>query len=287
MNEKLKILASKISPNVRVEFNNPQECYDWFRKYFNQRKDFFQDTNPEDLLKIIFYVYSLKTTGGFEWAEKVSNNLQFIRILYTDLNPHEESCNDCGGDGRKECDECDGTGRIDCHECGGDGVNTCSDCEGSGQVEGPEGETEKCGMCSGTGEMDCEECDGEGRLDCDYCSGGEVHCDTCDGNGELESDTYVVYQYMLYCSWSKILNEKCELDESTPNPISNSGNILKYNNEVIELSSEDHVLEPRDFVESGDYYCVWIDDSIQLKTDWNMQITTKTIPGELDVYGQR
>ena len=235
MNEKLKILSSKISPNVRVEFSNPQECYDWFIKYFYQRKDFFQDLNPEDLLKIVFYVYSLKTTGGFEWAEKISNNLQFIRILYTELNPHEESCDDCSGDGRKEC----------------------------------------------------EDCDGEGRLDCDYCTGGDVYCDACDGNGEVVSDTYVEYQYRLYCSWSKILNEKCELEQGTPNPISTDGIIINDNNEVIELSSEDHVLEPRDFVESGDYYCVWIDDSVQLKTDWNMRITDKTIPGELDVYGQR
>ena len=287
MDDSLKVISKKISPNIRVEFNNAQECYDWFLKYFNGRRDFFSDFNPESLLKIVIYTYSLKSTGDFNWADKALNNLQFIRILYTDLNPHEETCDDCGGDGRKQCDECDGQGRVDCHECGGDGLVTCSDCEGSGQGEGPDGESQECDTCGVAGEVNCDECDGEGRLDCDYCSGGEVHCDTCDGNGELESDTYVDYQYMLYCSWSKILNEKCELESGTENPISNSGNILKYNNDVIELSSEDHVLEPRSFVESGDYYCVWIDDSVQLKPEWNMRITTKTIPGELDFYGQR
>ena len=287
MNEKIKILSSKISPNVRVEFNNPQECYDWFTQYFNRRKDFFQDTNSEDLLKIVFYVYSLKTTSGFEWADKVLNNLQFIRILYTELNPHEESCDDCGGDGKKECDECEGTGRIDCHECGGDGLVTCSDCDGIGEVKGPDGESEKCDMCGGEGEVNCDECDGEGRLDCDYCTGGEIGCGVCDGNGEVESDTYVDYQYMLFCSWSKILNEKCELESGTEFPISTDGNLINNNDSIIELSSEDHVLEPRHFVSEGDYYCVWIDDSVQLKTDWNMRISTKTIPGELDFYGQR
>ena len=287
MTERLKILIKKLLPNIRVEFQNPKECYDWFVKFFGNRKEFFPDLQPEELLKIVFYTYSLKKFGSFDWAESVSNNLEFIRILYTELNPHQETCDDCSGDGRTECSECDGAGRINCDECDGDGRVTCSECDGEGEIAGEGGAMETCDMCDGDGEVDCDECESEGRVDCEYCNGGEVYCNSCDGNGEVESDTHVEYQYILYCSWSKILNEKCELEQNTPNPVSENGDIITQNDDVIELSAEDHILEPRGFIEEGEYYCVWIDDSPNLNFNWKMQIDTKTTPGELDVYGQR
>lgn len=283
MNNRLKILAQKFLPNIRVELTTPQEYFDWLTKYVYERRDFFEDLTPDEFLKILFYIYSLKTTGTFDLAEQIFERLQFIGLLYTEGDPSMFSCPECDGGGRIECYECSG-GKLDCSECDGEGKVQCSECEGDGKVEDDEGEMVPCDLCTGEGEIECDECAGEGRVECDECGGmGDRYCDECSGDGEIESDTEVNVNYYLICSWSNDINSKCEVEVQTTSPITDNEKLLFQNDQVIKMNLQELNFEPKEFFGENEYYCCWIDDSPKLVFDYKKRIEAR-VKVFLDFY---
>lgn len=138
-NNRLKKLASKMVDLFPMnEFKDPQEVYDVFSNIYLSQKDYFSLFKPEDILKLIFYIYSLKNTNDFKVADNLINNLGFCNLLLITTEPYESACDACNGDGGFECDTCYGTGELDddedCPNCV-QGSNMCQDCDGIGSVE--------------------------------------------------------------------------------------------------------------------------------------------------------
>ena len=138
-NNRLKKLSSKMVDLFPMnEFRDPQEVYDVFSNIYLSQKDYFSLFKPEDILKLIFYIYSLKNTNDFKVADNLINNLGFCNLLLITTEPYESTCDACNGDGDFECDTCYGTGELDdgedCPNCV-QGSNMCHDCDGVGSVE--------------------------------------------------------------------------------------------------------------------------------------------------------
>ena len=71
MNDKLKRLASKMVDLFPSEFSSPQDCYDLFQNIYKKQFDYFSYFEPENLIKLVFYLYSYKTTKDF--IERLNN----------------------------------------------------------------------------------------------------------------------------------------------------------------------------------------------------------------------
>ena len=65
MDEKLQRLATKIVGLIKGELENPQDCFEKFAIVYKSQYDYFQNFEPSNLLKLIFYIYSFKNTGNF------------------------------------------------------------------------------------------------------------------------------------------------------------------------------------------------------------------------------
>ena len=68
MNDKLKRLAIKMVDLFPSEFSSPQDCYNLFQDIYKKQFDYFSYFEPENLIKLVFYLYSYKTTKDFRLA---------------------------------------------------------------------------------------------------------------------------------------------------------------------------------------------------------------------------
>jgi len=258
MNEKIKSLSVKLE-ELFSEPITPQSIYHQMRDITKPQVEYFRRFGPENIIKLMFYVYSLKKTGGFKLGEKILNNLFFTHLFETDGEYAVHTCSQCHGDGETDCPYCD------------EGKETCPTCEGTGEVDCPicDGNDPDCEECEGTGEVECPDCAGTGVVNCEYCNGsGTYECDNCDGLGETESNIEKIYDLTFLCSWNKDLKYECELKVDTLSPIENdvSGNdyIILYKTQSNgPISSE---------VELGRYYCISYSDEPDLSLLMNMQI---------------
>lgn len=190
-NDRLKKISTKLSNFFNVkEFSDPQEAYEMFSDVYIQQKVFFNSFSPEEIIKLVIYIYSYKNTKDFVFGDKILNNLAFTDLLLITDEEYIATCNVCDGNGGWECEGCGGSGEIVCLKCDGDGNDD-------------DGKT--CKKCSGKGGFECETCGGTGDENCDYC----------EGDGDYVSDESEYRIYTIAC-WNKQMNEYCEQSEGTP-----------------------------------------------------------------------
>jgi hypothetical protein len=152
------------------------------------------------------------------------------------------------------CGECDGEGQIDCSECDGDG-----------REMGDE-KWEPCSGCEGTGKENCDECNGDGKVSCNRCGGdGYESCNNCAGNGDIRTDE-LDYNLYFICTWSKSLQDRCELTENTLEPAVSEYTFDSLRDQYIILSLNDELhMEFIDEVEINEVYCISYNDNPRLE----------------------
>lgn len=255
--QKIEKLSKNLLP--LIESDDPGTIYQELLNLRWRYKEYFQKMDGNDFMRLVFHVISLKQTGNFELADRITDVIKFIGIVSTEGNHHVEECEDCSGGGYIPCEYCT-DGRVDCDECNGDGEINCDECDGSGKVG--EDEEEECDNCGGSGEIHCPECAGDGYNTCPECSGNEqINCSECDGTGEIVSDDQVDYKTQVYCSWNKDLNNLCEIRLNSSDGIDQEY-FSKYENKDCFLlgSNEDQWGVPEGFVDSDVNYVVYYDD---------------------------
>ena len=238
MNDKLKRLASKMVDLFPSEFSSPQDCYDLFQNIYKKQFDYFSYFEPENLIKLVFYLYSYKTTKDFRLADTMLNNLAFASLFTTEGNFYVSECEACNGRAVDDCTWCDGTGNEDCDECGGSG-------------EDEEGNT-------------CINCDGDGSLVCDNCAGhGEINCYDCDGTGDVETNDLEIKVYYI-CTWDKSFQTSCELREGQLEPAMSEYEFDRLRDNFITLHMfEDH-RELRSGLNINELYCLTYSDEFKM-----------------------
>lgn len=238
MNDKLKKLSTKLVDLFpQKEFSDPQDAFTSFSDVYIPQKDYFGNFSPEDIIKLVIYIYSYKNTMDFDYADKILNNLAFSDLLLITEKEHIATCNQCGGYGGYDCETCYGSGEAQCEECGGDG-------EIGGDI---------CDKCSGKGDSECETCGGTGR----------ETCDNCEGHGEFESDEFEYQLYTIAC-WDKDMNEACEQSEKTPYAAFTYDYFLNRFERYIILSLENGHARLNDDLEMDKMYATDYDDNPEL-----------------------
>jgi hypothetical protein len=188
MNDKIKKLSTKlVGLFPQKEFLEPQEAFTSFSDVYIPQKDYFGNFSPEDIIKLVIYIYSYKNTKDFDYGDKILNNLAFSDLLLITDENYTATCNECNGYGGWECETCGGGGEMRCLECDGDGKTD---------------DNKTCEECSGRGDFKCETCGGTGNETCNYC----------EGDGEYISDESEYQLYTIAC-WDKNMNDACEQSE--------------------------------------------------------------------------
>ena len=260
MNEKLQRLSTKMLGLFTEDFESVQDCYNQFRVIYKTQFDYFQNFDPSNIIKLVFYIYSLKNTGNFKLAEQLLNKLGFASLIITQGNYHEESCVNCYGDGDVRCNDCGGSGEVDCNDCGGSGEVSCDNCDGTGVDE----EGDKCGECDGDGEVGCGECNGTGEVGCGECDNdGRVYCDNCDGTGEIITNE-LEYTHMTIATWNNEIKTACELNAGTMEPVLSEYHIDTLRDEYIILVETDEHGEFQNSIDTNEYYCAKYEDEPKL-----------------------
>jgi hypothetical protein len=238
MNDKLKKLSTKlVGLFPQKEFSDPQDAFTSFSDVYIPQKDYFGNFSPEDIIKLVIYIYSYKNTMDFDYGDKILNNLAFSDLLLITEKEYIATCNQCGGYGAYDCETCYGSGEAQCEECGGDG-------EIGGDI---------CDKCSGKGDSECETCGGTGR----------ETCDNCEGHGEFESDEFEYQLYTIAC-WDKDMNEACEQSEKTPYAAFTYDYFLNRFERYIILSLENGHARLNDDLEMDKMYATDYDDNPEL-----------------------
>ncbi len=233
---KLERLTKKLLVNSTEKNQTFQQVFDEFSSVFAENWEYFSHINKKDLLKVVFYAFSYKKTGSFDFAKSKIQDLFVASIFTKDDDEVRETCEYCDGNGYTDCDdcynghntcqECDGEGKIDCTTCDGTTKEDCPECNGSGSYD--DGET--CETCDGDGEINCEncvngmvecdECDGEGEVTCRNCDGeGNLTCNDCDGYGDVVTDKNEYTAYTIF-SYKRDLYDLLELKTDTMEPVS-------------------------------------------------------------------
>jgi hypothetical protein len=259
MNDKLKRLAKNVSELLPEDLRDPQDVYDAFSVVYSNQADYFRNLGPENIIKMVFYIYSLKDTGSFALGDKIINNLSFASLFTTSGNYADEECSECEGSGTVRCDNCDYEGRVKCVQCGGDG-------------EDSSGET-------------CDDCQGGGDVYCDQCGGdGDISCYECDGTGEVETDE-LEYMYSYICTWNSQVENQCYLNERTGEPAMSEYDFDRLSDEFITLFYTEENAKLRNFVEINQVYCVsyWDEPKLLIGPDKFLQIKWDD-SGEFDYY---
>jgi hypothetical protein len=256
MNEKIKRLADNLS-EIISDSGTVQDVYVHLRKLMQEQKDYFSNLKPQDMVKVMFYIWSIKKTGNFKLGDKLLNKILFATLMTTQGNNHSHECENCSGNGETACEYCYGEGRVDCDECGGSGDITCPECGGSGE-DSEEGGT--CDECNGSTEITCPDCGGDGRVDCDYCIAGYDPCSECNGTGEIELDD-LDYSLYFIVTWNDFIKDRCELTEGSPEIAFSEFEFDRLRDEYVILHSEDDFAELKDFVETNEMYCVSQNDN--------------------------
>ena len=264
MNDRLKRLSTKLVKQFPVkEFNDPQETYTMFSDIYIEHKDFYKTFNPEDIIKLVIYIYSYKNTKDFDYGDKILNNLAFSDLLLITEKEHIATCNECNGNGGWECESCGGGGEVDCDTCEGDGTVSCETCNGYGTVE-KNGEEVDCDECYGIGEVTCDGCAGQRSFQCDTCKGtGNETCDYCEGDGEYISDESEYDLYTIAC-WDKDMNDACEQSEGTPYGAFTYDYFLNRFERYIILNIENNHERLNDDLEMDKMYATSYDDNPRL-----------------------
>ena len=206
------------------------------------------------MVKVLFYIWSIKKTGNFNLGDKLLNNILFAILITTEGNHHREECPSCDGAGEQYCNYCDGNGNVECDNCDGDGVITCSECDGDGRQMG-DGEWENCEECDGAKELTCSDCAGEGKVDCNRCYNGYENCSECDGHGEIKTDEFEYSNYFIV-TWNNFIKDRCELTEGTPESAFSEYEFDKLRDEYVVLYQVEEHAELKDFIEINEVYCV-------------------------------
>lgn len=258
MNEKLKKLAKKVEGLISGG-ETPQQVYDLLIGVAKKQKDYFSHLGPDNIIKLTFYIYSIKNTNNFDLGDKMINNLSFIKLVQTEGNHTVNSCEECGGDGYVRCDVCDSTGKIECDYC-----------DGSGEVEGEVEGFETCDDCGGDGEIDCEECGGD----------GEMVCNECGGNGEVESDSNYDFYVVSIVTWDRNIANVCELRENSGEPAMSEYDFDRLRDDYIMLFSDERSA-PID-IQENELYCIQITTEPELRFMQTMDIKMLDLRGEFD-----
>ena len=242
-----------------------QHLYDTLGEVMFKQKDYFEHIKPEDRIKLLFYIWSIKLTKDFAIGEDLLNRISFAHMFYTEGNHYIETCEECGGGGDFRCEYCDGNGNEECDHCGGDGEIDCSGCDGDGREMG-DNKWEPCSECEGTGKENCGECSGDGKVSCNRCGGdGYETCRECGGNGDIRTDE-LDYNLYFICTWSKSLQDRCELTENTLEPAVSEYTFDSLRDQYIILSLDDELhMEFIDEVEINEVYCLSYTDNPRLE----------------------
>jgi hypothetical protein len=245
MNDKIKRLSSNLS-EIIPDHDTIQDLYFELRNLMVKQKDYFSNISPENMVKVLFYIWSIKKTGNFNLGDKLLNNILFAILITTEGNHHREECPSCDGAGEQYCNYCDGNGNVECDNCDGDGVITCSECDG---------EWENCEECDGAKELTCSDCAGEGKVDCNRCYNGYENCSECDGHGEIKTDEFEYSNYFIV-TWNNFIKDRCELTEGTPESAFSEYEFDKLRDEYVVLYQVEEHAELKDFIEINEVYCV-------------------------------
>jgi hypothetical protein len=264
MDNKLKKLAIKLKNYVQPHENGviyPQGVFNKLSELFKSQKDYFSFFTPNDFIKLSFYIYSYKTTGNFDLAEQMLNNITFIGLFYTSNNKSILTCDHCGGDGYIKCGDCYGNGNIVCNRCDSGVEDYCSECY--------EDEI-NCTCEDGFSPGYCSNCGGDQEIECPSCGGsGDDRCEFCDGNGEIESEDMVSCSTFNVLTWNRELILNSELRDGEPIPVADSNDHLK---DTIFLDFFDVNLELGFELESDMLYCYDINDEPKLLFDSRFHI---------------
>jgi len=253
MNDKIKRLSTNLAEIIPAH-DNPQDLYMELRKLMVKQKDYFSKISPVTMVKVLFYIWSIKKTGNLNLGDKLLNKILFATLITTEGNRHREECRSCDGAGEQSCDFCDGSVNIECDNCDGEGVITCSECDGDGKQMG-DGKWENCEECDGDGALTCSDCGGEGKVDCNRCYGGYETCSDCSGEGEIKTDEFE-YNIYFIVTWDNFIKDRCELTEATTESAFSEYEFDKLRDEYIILSQAEVHAELRDFIEINEVYCV-------------------------------
>ncbi len=253
MNDKIKRLSTNLA-EIIPDHDNPQDLYMELRKLMVKQKDYFSKISPVTMVKVLFYIWSIKKTGNLNLGDKLLNKILFATLITTEGNRHREECRSCDGAAEQSCDFCDGSGNIECDNCDGEGVITCPECDGDGRQMG-DGEWENCEECDGDGALTCPDCNGEGKVDCNRCYGGYETCSDCSGEGEIKTDEFE-YNIYFIVTWDNFIKDRCELTEATTESAFSEYEFDKLRDEYIILSQAEVHAELRDFIEINEVYCV-------------------------------
>lgn len=272
MNKKI----AKLAKVFHDEFNEKlQDIYEGVMKLIVDNREYFGFMSPLDAIQMVYYIYSLKKTGGFELGEKIFSEVYLAQFFdYSKSNPHKEQCDSCNGDGQDECDYCDGIGqvrcgdcddgKVECNKCDADGEFECDECNGEGTIDG-----EECEECSGSGTIRCENCDGDGENTCSTCGGdgyescyecggsGNETCRNCDGDGEIETSdfVYVIQEWLIFDSdLVNYLQKESAANGSVGNPLE----FTKRPTVILINSRKEHGQFDEEVLED-EYYCFKIE----------------------------
>jgi len=280
MSDKLNRLAKNLSELI-PEQEELQETYDLFVQLINKQKDYFSHKSPEDIIKLLFYIWSYHKTHSFELGEEMLNKLGFALLFYTEGEQHKDDCDDCGGNGDVPCDVCDGNGRMECDTCDGSGEEQCQYCDGNGEIE-DDGEMVKCDDCDGEGVLTCSDCAGDGTRECDNCNYGNQTCDACDGNGEVETDALNYNEYFIV-TWNKMIKDRCEYTEEDSDITMSEYDFDKLRDRFVVLHFDpDGFADFNDFVQENEVYCAYYDDNPKMQFTSDMKL--KPVQGSVRAY---
>lgn len=283
MSDKIKRLAKNLSDLI-PEQEELQATYDLLVQLMHKQKDYFIHKSPEDVIKLLFYIWSYHKTHSFELGDEMLNKLGFALVFYTEGNQHKEYCDDCGGDGDNQCEHCDGSGSMECDDCDGSGDKPCDECNGTGEIE-DDGEMVTCPDCKGDEVVVCDNCGGDGNVECDYCNYGRQTCDTCDGNGEVETDDLDYNEYFIV-TWNKMIKDRCEYTEGDTDITMSEYDFDKLRDRFVVLHFDpDRFAEFAEFVQENEVYCAYYDDNPKMQFTSDMKL--KPTQGNVNAYLKR
>ena len=240
MNEKIKKLAANLSELI-PKSDTPQEVYDLLIPVMQKQSDYFNYLGPDNIVKLIIYIYSYNQGNGFNLGDKMINSLSFANLFATE-----------GKEFNKTCPSCDGYGYIDCDDCYS-GYSECGNCDGDDMT---------CSECGGEGTVECIKCDGDGKEKCRYC----------DGEGEISSDE-LVYEFYLIATWNQQIKDSCELNMNTDKPAMSEYEFDRLRDEFIMLYYTDDLHEEfKSEVEVNEVYCTFYSDEPTLELTKPMRI---------------
>ena len=119
MSDKIKRLAKNLAVMI-PERETLQDTYELLTDYMFKQKEYFSRMSPHDIVKLLFYIWSIHKTHSTDAGDTILNDISFAVLFYTEGDNHKEECDDCDGDGEVRCHVCDGDGNVLCNECDGD-----------------------------------------------------------------------------------------------------------------------------------------------------------------------